>query len=123
MKSTVHFLLLLTGFLTLTTACENSFTKARYLRSYESWIRNLEIEYKQFTDEDWLRAETDFNRFSKIEYTKYEEGLTAEERERVDYLTGCYFAIKTKYQASKIEAKLNSMINKARGFMDELQKE
>lgn len=105
------------------TACTNSLNKQDYITSYETWINKLKIEYKGYKKDDWSKAETDFKRYSEGEYNRFKDQFTEEERERIDNLTGQYYAMLAKYKADQLEGELKSIMNKAKGMFEELKKE
>jgi len=72
---------------------------------------------------DWSKAEADFKRYSQGEYNRFKDQFTEEERERIDNLTGQYYAMLAKYKTNQLKGELKSIMNKAKGMFEELKKE
>jgi hypothetical protein len=120
-KKLVH--ILVAGLLLCATACAESYTKNGYINDYESWVNNLQQEYMDYEDADWPQAEKEFKRFSETEFNRFKDDITPEERQKIDYLTGQYYALVLKYNAKQIKEEFKSIMNKAKGMFDELEKE
>jgi hypothetical protein len=106
----------------LAPACTESISKVVYIHNYESWIIKLKSEYKKYNDSDWSRIDEEFKQFSETEYNKYKDDFTEQERQKVDNITGQYFAIVVKYNAGKVKNEVKSILDKADGMINELQK-
>ena len=103
-------------------SCTDDFNnKTCYISQYESWINELESEYKTYTVKEWEEVEMKFKKFSELEYQKFQGMLTDSDKERLDKLTGQYYAVLTKYKAMQINNELKSLINKSEGFINGLQ--
>lgn len=102
-------------------ACTESMTKAGYIQNYETWIFQLKKDYKGYKESDWVQAEVEFKKFSETEYIRFKDDLTPVEIQRIDILSGQYYALVFKYQCIHTKDELNSMFNKAKGMIDELQ--
>ena len=109
--------------LLIVTACTNSLlTKPDYISNYETWIKNLKDNYKEYKRPDWSKAEADFKKYSEGEYNRFKDQLTEEEREKVDNLTGQYYAVLAKYKANQVKGELKSIITKVQSMFEELKK-
>jgi multidrug resistance efflux pump len=110
--------------LLMTTACTNSLlTKRDYISNYEAWIKNLKANYKEYKKPDWSTAEADFKRYSEGDYNRLKDQFSEEEREKVDNLTGQYYALLAKSKANQVKGEIKSIINKAQAMLEELKKE
>ena len=114
---------MVTGLLLAAAACTDPLTKPDYISSYEAWINKLKVEYKEYKKADWSKAEADFKRYSHGEYNRFKDQFTEEERERIDNLTGQYYAMLAKYKTNQVKGELKSIMNKAKGMFEELKKE
>lgn len=123
MRTVRQLPILVSVLLLFATACTESFTKDGYIRNYEAWVSTLKLHYKDYKDSDWSRAEAEFKRYSETEYSRFKDDLTPEERQKVDRLAGQYYAMLAKYKANQVKDEINSMMNKAKGMFEELQKE
>ena len=123
MRTVKQLPILVSVLLLFVIACTESFTKDGYIRNYEAWVSTLKLHYKVYKDSDWSRAEAEFKRYSETEYNRFKDDLTPEERQKVDRLAGQYYAMLAKYKANQVKDEINSMMNKAKGMFEELQKE
>jgi len=123
MRTVKQLPILVSVLLLFAIACIESFTKDSYIRNYEAWVITLKLHYKDYKDSDWSRAEAEFKRYSETEYNRLKDDLTQEERQKVDRLAGQYYAMLAKYKAYKVKDEINSMMNKAKGMFEELQKD
>jgi hypothetical protein len=106
----------------ITAACTTSFTKSGYISTYEAWISKLRLENKDYKEDDWLKAATDFKGFSETQYNQFREDLTDDELIKVDRLTDEYYGILAKHKANQVKDALKSVVNSAQGMLDELKK-
>lgn len=123
MRTVKQLPILVSVLLLFATACTESFNKDGYIRNYEAWVSTLQLHYKDYKDSDWSRAEAEFKRYSETEYNRFKDDLTPEERQKVDRLAGQYYAMLAKYKANQVKVEIKSMMNKAKGLFEELQKE
>ena len=123
MKHQKQFIIMVAVLLLVAAACTSSLTKQVYISNYETWINKLKTEYKEYKKDDWSNAEADFKKFSESEYNRFKDQLTEEERERLDNLTGQYYAVLAKYKANQVKGELKSIMNKAQAMFEELKKE
>jgi len=122
MKSTRSFLMIVSVLLLCATACTVSFTKKEYIKNYEDWIVLLKKNCVNYKEADWTTAEFQFNKYSEIEFNQLKNDLTPQEIQKVDSLTGQYYAIIAKYKASQVKEKLKRIMNTAKSMFEELQK-
>lgn len=118
-----QFLVMVLGLFLAAAACTDSLTKSDYISNYETWVNKMKIEYKEYKKADWSKAEADFKRYSEGEYNKFKDQFTEEEREKIDNLTGQYSAILLKHKTSQVKSELKSIMNKAKGMLEELKNE
>jgi len=123
MRTAKQLPILVLVLLLFATACTESFTKDGYVHNYEAWVSNLKQEYKVYKDADWARKESEFKHYSETEYNRFKDDLTPEERQKIDRLSGQYYALLAKYKANQVKDELNSIMNKAKSMFEELQKE
>ncbi len=104
------------------SACTDSALKAEYIESYSTWINTLEANFVRYKDADWAKAEIDFTYYSDTEFEKYKDVLTDAEKAKIDNLTGRYYGILAKHKLIEAKVGLKSILNKAQGAYEELQK-
>ena len=105
------------------TACTSNLTKDDYIHNYEAWVSKLKQHYKDYKDADWSWAEVEFKRYGEKEYCRFKDDLTPDERQKVDRLSGQYYAMLAKFKANQVKDEINSIMNKAKGMFEELQKD
>lgn len=123
MRTVKQLPILVSVLLLIVSACTEFLDKNGYLRSYEAWVNTLSLHYKYYKDSDWSRADIEFKRYSESEYNRFKADLTPEDRQKVDRLAGQYYAMLAKYKANQVKDDIKSIMNKAKGMFEELQKE
>lgn len=123
MKTYSKNLAIFTVLLLFATACtvKPSFTKQGYIENYENWILELQKNYSNLNEVDWTSIESKFEQFSKTEYYRFSKDLTPEEKQKIQMLSGQYYAIKGKYEALQLKAKLHNLLDQAKGMVEEFK--
>jgi len=124
MKTKCKNFVIITVLLLLATACTQkpSFTKQGYIENYETWIVELQKNYKNLNDADWATIESDFERYSKTGYNRFCKDFTPEEKQKIQMLSGQFYAIKAKYEALQLKEKLNNLLDQAKGMVEEFKR-
>jgi len=97
-------------------------TKEQYIRSFETFISETEMGYRDFHKDAWEKSNVRFKQLSETEFTRFEKDLTVDERLKIDRLIGRYYSFVAKYQAQKIQGKLKRVINQAESFIENIRK-
>jgi hypothetical protein len=97
-------------------------SKKQYISSYESFINEASDKYSHFDDKMRNEADEKFKQFSEVEYKKYISNLTAEERAKVNQLTGKYYAIVAKQKGTELTREFENLVDKTKGVLNELNK-
>jgi hypothetical protein len=100
-----------------------TFNKANYIKKYESWITELQGEYKTYTKSDWAKAEKKFTQFSVTDFMKYEPELTDSEKAKLDGFIGSYYGMRLIFKARQAKLGAKSVVNIAKGLFDQVSKE
>lgn len=123
MKNHCKLLFIFTVLLLLATACTQkpSFSKQGYIENYQNWISALQQNYSTLNEADWATIESNFERYSKTEYNRFCKDLTQEEKQKIQMLSGQFYAIKGKYEALQLKEKLNNLLYQAKGMVEEFK--
>lgn len=121
MRIVKQLLVLVSVLLLFATACTKTFTKDGYISNYEAWISTLKQEYRNYKESDWVKKKSEFKQYSETEFSRFKDNLTPEERQKIERLSGQYYAIMAKYRANQVKDELNSIMNTANGMFEELQ--
>ncbi len=112
------------AFLLSLTACTTikEWKKMRYLTRFESFLLRIDAASLQFASEDWAKADIEFQKLARVDYNYYENQLSVSERAHVNQLCGRYMALKVKFYGQLNREKIEDLINKGAGFIEELVK-
>ncbi|MBN1184240.1 MAG: hypothetical protein JXB49_18265 [Bacteroidales bacterium] len=92
--------LILSQFLIISIiSCSTPASKESYLKKFESFINEVEIEYHEYNGEDWDKADKKYQRFSENWYDKFKEDLTTSEKLTVMGFESRYYLYKAAYSA------------------------
>lgn len=84
----VLFIILLSFF-----SCSNM-TKESYILNYESFVNKVELNYENYSLNDWSKKDSLFEIYSVNLFNEYESQLTSEERNKINNLTGKYTGLR-----------------------------
>ncbi len=98
------------------------FSKNQYVSEYENFVTDLSGKYASYDEKSRLAAEEKFKQFSEVEYKKYEANMTADEKTKVNNLTGKCYAIMAKQKATQITKEFENLLDKTKGVLEELNK-
>ena len=74
-------------------SCKNM-TKESYISNYESFVNKVELNYENFSLNDWSEKDSLFEIYSINLFNEYESQLTSEERNKINNLTGKYTGLR-----------------------------
>ena len=80
-----HVLILSVIFIFLSTSCtfDECTSKSLYIVSFEKFIDKVNDEYKNYTEEDWKKADERFKKLSDECYKKFEKDLSVEDKSKL----------------------------------------
>ncbi|MBK8701493.1 MAG: hypothetical protein IPN29_18885 [Saprospiraceae bacterium] len=107
---------------TLMVSCGDSFKRTSFLNEYENFVESLAKNGASYDEKKWQEAEEKFRQYSEMEYPKFKEGFTPEERTKYNSLTGRYYGLLAKHKASSISRELEGLLEQTKGVLNELQK-
>jgi len=74
-------------------SCTNM-TKESYILNYETFVNDIELKSEDFSTNDWSKNDSLFELYSSQLFNEYESQLTAEERDKINSLTGKYTGLR-----------------------------
>ena len=74
-------------------SCKNM-TKESYISNYESFVNKVELNYENYSLNDWSEKDSLFEIYSVNLFNEYESQLTSEERNKINNLTGKYTGLR-----------------------------
>jgi hypothetical protein len=105
-------------FLTIVTIGCSSYTKDDYLNDFTNFILDVEIEYKNYSMDDWEERNLEFQQFTDEYYQQYKEELTTEDRKQVAKLKAKYQTIIIKHNAKELIDGISDGLNLLEGVVD-----
>ena len=100
-------------------SCEGIY-KTSFLENYNQFIEDLKKNQSSYTEAQWDEAATKFKNFTEVEYPKYKDAMTAEERSKYNALNGKYYGIVAKHKAGEVSRELEDLLNQTKGLLDEM---
>ena len=74
-------------------SCKNM-TKDSYISNYESFVNKVELNYENYSFNDWSKNDSLFEIYSVNLFNEYKSQLTSEERSKINNLTGKYTGLR-----------------------------
>ena len=107
-------------------ACGCAASADRLISDFQDFIDNTEREMDTFTEEDWAKAEEEFNALTE-KYREQADKLTEEQKKAVEKAIGEYWGIITRSSTDnfieKAKKVLENIPDKIEGFIDGLTDE
>jgi hypothetical protein len=97
-----------------------SVQKKSYIDNFETFVSDVEANYKTYSEKDWEEADLKYENFTEVDYKKYNNSLTESENSHLNTLIGKYEAIKLKAGILGIKSQLQNSIQQASTFIDEI---
>ena len=121
MKQIVYLLLCLV-FIVNSCNSDQSLSKKRYLKKFQSFIEAVEQDYPSFEKENWDKSDETFNELSKVDYKRFEVNLTEDENDEINRLIGKYngfkFKGKSKIFIQEMDEKIEDATDRVNGFIE-----
>jgi tRNA nucleotidyltransferase/poly(A) polymerase len=100
----------------LLVSCSPS--KDRYLTEFSNFVKEIETNYKQYTDEDWEQKEIHYQQYIGKQYQRFEHKFSDSDQEQIGKLKGKYQTIKVKYQAEKFIDNASKNLQQLKGVIE-----
>ena len=98
-----------------------SIQKKSFVNSFNSFVSDVEANYKSYNEKEWEEADLKFENLIKVEYVKYQTSLTDAENSQINTLIGKYQAIKLKSSLLGIKNQFKDFIEQGTSFVNELE--
>lgn len=97
-----------------------SVQKKSFISSFDTFISDVETNYKTYKEEDWEEADLIYKNLMDVDYVKYQTYLTDAENSHVNTLIGKYQAFKLKSSLFGIKNQLQNVIQQGTTIIDEI---
>lgn len=105
--------------LMLINSC-TSLQKKSFISNFESFVADVETNYKTYKEKDWEEAELRYKNLIDVDYVKYQTSFTDEENKHVNTLIGKYQALKVKSSINGFKKGLNDIMEQVGAAVDEI---
>lgn len=113
----VFSLLTLVLFSTI-VSCSPKPTKDQYLERFSEFVDEVTKDAKEYSDEDWQKADKQFRKFVEQNSPEYDGLLSADERKLIGKLEGRYLMLRTKSGFKKVKKELKELKDQGEGFFE-----
>ena len=96
-------------------------TKEAYIDDLKSFVGSVSSTCKNYTEQEWKKADIKVNQFIQTKDTKFNLEFTEAERSEVNQLLGKYTALRLKFEMGKIKGEFNDAIDQVKGIVTELK--
>ena len=87
-------LLIIFGLVVFVVSCLTPATKESYLGKFENFVERVEQNHKSYNKKDWLWADSQFEKYSKIWYSKFKGEYTIKDQLKIKSLILEYNSLK-----------------------------
>lgn len=117
LRKTGLSLLILALFINL-LSCSGKPTKEQYIDSFSEFVDEVTREAKEYTEEDWQKADKQFRKFVEQNSPEYDGLLTSDERKLIGKLEGKYLMLRAKSGFKKMKKELKELKDQGEGFFE-----
>jgi hypothetical protein len=98
----------------------NSIQKEIFISKLESFVLDVESNYKKYNEEDWNDTDLKYREFMDNQYEHYQPYFTQVENNHVNALMGKYQALKIKAGIIKVKNKIKDKLDQIITTVDEI---
>lgn len=98
----------------------NSIQKKIFISKFESFVKDVELNYTKYNEEDWLNADEKYREFVDNQYLQFQSDLTQDENNHINALIGKYQALKIKAGILKVKNKIKDKLDQIITTVDEI---
>lgn len=91
-----------------------------FLRDLERFVTDVELNFRDYSEEEWLAKDKEFTELSETRFKKLRERLSDEEISRANELIGKYKALKLKKGINDIKTGIKDLFQQGKGVVKEL---
>lgn len=103
-------------------SCKEALFKEQYVSNFESFIEDIRKNQSNFSKEDWKAKEEQFKFFTEVEYNKFKDDLTSEQKAKINSLKGNFYTLYAKGKAGELGDQLKDLLQQAEGALEEIEK-
>ena len=96
-------------------------TKESYLQKFSSFVENVKEDGADYDKNKWEKTAREFEKLSTVDYQKFKNDMSPEEKLKVAKLIGQYRAAQVKWGLKYLENNINEAVDKANGFIEGLK--
>lgn len=105
--------------LLMTTSC-NRDSKESFVSNFENFVTETEINFKEYTESDWINADYTFDEFTNKQYLNWKDTMSPSEKNKFNKLVGKYNALKIKKNIGDFKEDVKDIYNQSKSTFEEL---
>ena len=98
-------------------------TKDDYIKDFASFVEKVQVEYKDYDESDWKKANETFESFAVEKLEKYRSELSPEEMNELNELRTTFVALQIRKGATDFGKKLEDTAKSGEKAMEKLLQE
>lgn len=102
-------------------SCSAKPSKEQYIENFTAFIDEVTKDAKDYTDEDWQKADKTFRKLVEQNSPEYDDLLTAKERRLIGKLEGRYLILRAKSGFKKMKKELDELKDQGEGFFEAIK--
>jgi len=100
--------------------------KKKLIERYEKFVTEIGKKYKDYSETDWEESDKNFE-YLNLQYEKFEEEMTQDEKSKIMKLQGKYIGYRTKDRTNDFieewKDRMNNVLDKLEGFFESMEEE
>ena len=100
--------------------CSAFYSKSNYIEDFTSFVQETKDNCAKYTEEDWVNADEQYDKYTVELYEKFKLELTSEDKLTIGKLQGSYTVLKVKKGANELLEQGKDLLNQAEGIVDEV---
>lgn len=117
LQQAIRFLLFSSIILTQ-YACTLFYNPEQYLSDYDRFVTRVENNYHEYSEDQWEKAETKYEKFNSILYNRVYEDLTPTDQQAIGKLKVRFEAVKLKYNFNHMKQEVKDGIEQLKGALE-----
>ncbi len=96
------------------------FSKADYLRDFNSFVKETKKNSEGYTKQDWKNADKQYEKFAGEYYEKFRKELTRDDQFFIGKTKAAYGALRIKFLSKEAWERAKEFYNQGKGAVEEL---
>ncbi|MGL4779367.1 MAG: DUF6565 domain-containing protein [Bacteroidales bacterium] len=101
-------------------SCDKKMNKETYLEKFTSFIDEVSLKEKDFTEEQWKKADKIFTALADTDNFEFKDTLTVAEKKEIGKLKGKYVVMRAKSGFRKAKKEVKEIMDQTEGFLDSI---